>query len=396
MPPTFRLPRGGRPSPRAKLAAATPHLMSGIAPPTFITIPRQLSFWGNYSDGDCVTAEEAFAKACHNPEFFISEDTVVAWATAHGVLNGADLSSVLETMQTDGFVQNEMKYNDGPHYSVEWTDATKLQDAISQGPVKIGINADQLEDVWHAHNDSNPTSPTNGWFATGFTQNHSQDHCVSLCGYGSINWLAGQLGARVPAGVDGTQPGYALFTWDTIGIIDVPSLLNITDEAWLRTPTTVGPSAVGQFQIGPNTTLSTPFVTSDGWVYFQGTDDKLWKVFQDGTQQSQIGPNTTSAMPYVVDGWVYFRGTDNKLWKVFNDGSRQMEIGANTTSSTPFVTADGWVYFQGTDNKLWKVFNDGTKQSLIGGNTTSAMPWEVNGWVYFRGTDNKLWAYPNA
>ncbi|HXM01791.1 MAG TPA: hypothetical protein VN939_04260 [Chthoniobacterales bacterium] len=42
----------------------------------------------------------------------------------------------------------------------------------------------------------------------------------------------------VPANVDGTKPGYALFTWDSIGIIDVPSLLAITQEAWLRTPTT--------------------------------------------------------------------------------------------------------------------------------------------------------------
>ncbi|MGI9073134.1 MAG: hypothetical protein ACR2JB_17910 [Bryobacteraceae bacterium] len=35
----------------------------------------------------------------------------------------------------------------------------------------------------------------------------------------------------------------------------------------------------GQSQIGNNTTKSTPFVTVDGWAWFQGTDDKLWKVF---------------------------------------------------------------------------------------------------------------------
>jgi hypothetical protein len=43
----------------------------------------------------------------------------------------------------------------------------------------------------------------------------------------------------VPNGVNGTQPGYALFTWGGIGIIDFPSLLAITHEAWLRTPTTI-------------------------------------------------------------------------------------------------------------------------------------------------------------
>ena len=35
------------------------------------------------------------------------------------------------------------------------------------------------------------------------------------------------------------MPAYALFTWDSIGIIDVPSMLAITGEAWLRNPTTV-------------------------------------------------------------------------------------------------------------------------------------------------------------
>ena len=51
--------------------------------------------------------------------------------------------------------------------------------------------------------------------------------------------LAGQLKVAVPAGVDGTKPGYALFTWDSIGIVDQPSMIAITREAWLRSPTTV-------------------------------------------------------------------------------------------------------------------------------------------------------------
>jgi predicted alpha-1,6-mannanase (GH76 family) len=148
-----------------------------------------------------------------------------------------------------------------------------------------------------------------------------------------------------------------------------------------------------QLQIGDNKTSSTPFVTADGWVYFRGTDDKLWKVFNDGTQQTQIGANKTSSTPFVTaDGWVYFQGTDDKLWKVFNDGTQRTQIGGNKTSSAPFVTADGWVFFRGTDNKLWKVFNDGSSQSQVGSNTTSSTPVATaDGWVYFRGTDNKLW-----
>ena len=45
--------------------------------------------WGNAIDGDCVTAEEAFAKACAQPEIFIPDAEAVAWATAGGFLNGA-------------------------------------------------------------------------------------------------------------------------------------------------------------------------------------------------------------------------------------------------------------------------------------------------------------------
>jgi hypothetical protein len=188
--------------------------------------------WANDVDGDCVTAEEAFAKACHSPELFVSDDEVVAWATANGVLNGADLTQVLDLMQTGGFVQNSSKLNDGPFVSVDWTRPSILQNAISQGPVKIGVAADQLQNVV-------PNPPTDGWVATGFTQDANEDHCVSLCGYGSIGWLASQLGSEVPYGEDEIAPAYAMFTWNSIGIIDVPSLLAICSEAWLRNPVTI-------------------------------------------------------------------------------------------------------------------------------------------------------------
>ena len=86
--------RGAIPTPRNVLATAVRYsrpVEAPATPPNFIVIPKQISFWGNYNDGDCVTAEEAFAKACNNPEKFISDTEVIAWATAHGVLNGAYL-----------------------------------------------------------------------------------------------------------------------------------------------------------------------------------------------------------------------------------------------------------------------------------------------------------------
>lgn len=224
--------RGAIAAPRHKLASARPHVTTS-APDQIIYRPTQLSMWGNAVDGDCCAAEEAFKDACNSPEIFIPEDVVIAWAQANGFLNGAELTDVMNAMASSGFQPGDGNtYGDGPYMSVDWTNAAALQSAIAVGPVKIGVAADQLENAV-------PDPPTNGWFATGFQPDSNEDHCVSLCGYGTIAWLAEQLGVSVPDGVDGTQPGYALFTWSSIGIIDVPSLLAICGEAWLRNPVTV-------------------------------------------------------------------------------------------------------------------------------------------------------------
>ena len=225
-------PRGARPSPRHRLAATAPHFITGPTPTQYLWKPSQLSMWLNDEDGDCVTAEEAFAKACNNPEIFITDATVLAWATKNNVLNGTELTTVLDLMQSAGFPQDGKLYNDGPFTSVDWTNSNALQNAIAQGPVKIGVAADQLENAV-------PNPPTNGWWANNFVKDENLDHCVSLCGYGTIQWLLSQLLPAARYDGDASQPGYALFTWDSIGVIDVPSMLAITGEAWLRTPVTV-------------------------------------------------------------------------------------------------------------------------------------------------------------
>jgi hypothetical protein len=225
--------RGAIPSPRSALAAAVPLVARIGAPPSFIVKPKQISMWGNDVHGDCVTAEEAFAKACNSPEVFISDSEVIAWATQHGVLEGAYLPEVMTWMRTAGFATGSDIYDDGPYFSVNWPNAATLRSAIFEGPVKLGVAADQIETAW------NTTGGQSGWFGTGWQPDANEDHCVSLCGYGSLSWLAGQLGVHVPGGVQGTQPGYAMFTWNSIGIVDVPSMVAVTAEAWIRQPTTV-------------------------------------------------------------------------------------------------------------------------------------------------------------
>jgi hypothetical protein len=225
--------RGAKPSPRHELAAATPHVAIPRVPATYLVQPSKLSVWHNDKHGDCVTAEEAFAKACHSPEIFISDNEVASWAKSHDVYEGANLVEVLKFMQKGGFSQDGKTYDDGPYRSVNWMDEATLKSAIYLGPVKIGVAADQLQTACQK------TDYQKGWFATGFHADNNVDHCTSLCGYGTIDWLASQLGAKLPAGADKSKLGYAMFTWGAIGIIDVPSMEAITHEAWVRHPTTV-------------------------------------------------------------------------------------------------------------------------------------------------------------
>ena len=361
--------------------------------------------WGNDAHGDCVTAEEAFAKACHQPEIFISDQEVIGWATRHGVLEGANLYQVLNWMQTDGFRQDGLIYDDGGPLTVDWTQSAVLNSAIAQGPVKIGIAADQIQGVWHGRT---------GWFATGFRPDANEDHCVTLCGYGTIAWLAQQLKVSVPSGVDGTKPGYAMFTWNTIGIIDVPSMKAITHEAWLRNPTTVIKQGIGwrPWESLGGVLTSGPGVCS--WssgrldVFVRGTDNALWhKWFSNGwSGWESLGgiltsdPVAVSWGPNRID--VFVRGTDNALWhKWFSNGWSGWEsLGGVLTSGAGVSSwASGRldVFVRGTDNALWhKWFSNGwSGWESLGGILTSdpaAVSWGPNRIdVFVRGTDNALW-----
>jgi hypothetical protein len=199
-----------------------------------------MSSWNNYVYGDCVTAEEAFAKATAAPQTFIPEPAVVAWATANGYLNGASLTSVMTTMQTNGFPLNGKTYDDGPYNSVNWTNAAILHSAIfSHGPVKIGVGADAFQ----SNPDGHVTPGTSGWVMYNYPKNEPEDHCVSLCGYGNLAdliTLFQQHKVTVhPAKGMPTGLYYAMFTWNSIGIIDQQSMLNMTYEAWIRNPVTI-------------------------------------------------------------------------------------------------------------------------------------------------------------
>lgn len=229
-PVRLKFQRGARPTPRHKLCGATPHVVKAAPPAQVSYIPKQLDMWGNDQYGDCVSAEEAFAKATHDPEIFIPTRTVTDWASQGGFLNGADLTEVMDAMIKSGFVVGAETYDDGSYTSVDYSNEAILQSAIALGPVKIGIDANALPDG--AGNQQ-------GWAAFGGRpgQYSNEDHCVALAGYGPIDWLAKQLGVSSPPG--GPANGYLLYTWSTIGIVDHAWIMSTCGEAWLRNPTTV-------------------------------------------------------------------------------------------------------------------------------------------------------------
>jgi hypothetical protein len=263
----IRRMRGALPSPPHALAAAVPHALSGAAPDRFLRLPREVSYWGNRTDGCCVTTDEAFARAVSG--VFVSEAEAVRWAEAHGVLNGAVISDVLDRMATgDGFRQDGNVYFPGKKVAVDYSDYATLCDAIFKGPVKLGVAADQLDAV---------VGEVTGWCGVGFAPDRRLDHCAGVCGYGPLGWLASCLRVAPPAGVSEQLPGFCVFTWRTFGLLDFVSLRNITGEAWLRSPTTMRrgnnpmtPDPVAVF--GPDAPPPPPPAPAKGKVYSFSVD----------------------------------------------------------------------------------------------------------------------------
>jgi hypothetical protein len=149
------------------------------------------------------------------------------------------------------------------------------------------------------------------------------------------------------------------------------------------------PDGSAGVNLGGYKTRSTPVVSGD-YVYFQGTDDKLWKIKTDGTGGTNLAGYKCKSSPTVTGTNVFFQGTDDKLWKINLDGSGGTNLGGYKCSSSPAV-AGGYVYFQGTDYKLWKIRLDGSNGINLGLYQTRSTPFVTDRYVFFQGTDNKLW-----
>lgn len=227
------LPRGARVTPPNLLRAVHKAVLAGAAPDNFAVVPARLDSWDNFQYGDCVSAEEAFADACYSPEQFIPKEEVVRWANANGFLNGAYLTEVMDARAQSGFKVGSQEYRTGSYVQVDYTKESQLAIALTKGPLKIAIDADALP---------RDAGSKQGWYALGGNpgQYRNTDHCVSLSGYGTAQYLYAALGVPLPKGLDPTKRGYLLFTWSTLGFVDLAWLLSTCVECYLRQPTTVG------------------------------------------------------------------------------------------------------------------------------------------------------------
>ncbi len=400
---TKPLPRGAIPSPRAELAAAMPYVVvpTIAAPPSFLMWPVQMSSWNNYVYGDCVTAEEAFAKATAAPQTFIPEATVVAWASGNGYLNGASLTAVMKTMQTNGFPQNGGKYNDGAYYAVNWTDPATLQSAIyNHGPVKIGVGAGSFQ----SNANGFVTPGSSGWAMYNYPRNEAEDHCVSLCGYGTLAELVAlfqqhNVMVTVPNGMP-TGLCYALFTWNSIGIIDQQSMLNMTYEAWIRNPVTVFRDPWHLQQINLNGLTGGPATVGDpasfiynnqSHVLYRDGAGKVWDSWYDGAaghwnlQQINLGGMTAgpaavsdpAAFIYNNQSHVLYRDGAGKVWDSWYDGAtghwNLQQINLNGLTGGPAAAGDpasfiynnqSHVLYRDGAGKVWDSWYDGAHWHL--------------------------------
>jgi len=236
--------RGARPAKRHILAGARPHCAVPVTLPPYFLMWGRLNVWGNDQYPDCVTAEEA-AKLSLASQVYTPPAEVIAWARRHHVLDGAELPQVMQMMERQGFLVNGQVYDDGEFMSVDWTDYNALCAAMYENqpngnPIKIGIDADALEQMIEASDGS----LSDGWVVYGYPLSTNFDHCTSLCGFGAASDLVASFASKdvtvtLPSGLTPSTLCVAMFTWGTIGIVDMLSLGNMCGEAWVRNPPTV-------------------------------------------------------------------------------------------------------------------------------------------------------------
>lgn len=236
-PAPAKFARGAKRSPGHRVASAPRFLLSAAPPPQFAMIPSAIHMWGNDQFGDCVSAQTCCSMAawtthCGNP-VVPTDAECIAFARKYGLLNGADLTQVMDIMASKGMTVGGKLYKEGGYSSVDYSVPLSFQSALCVGPVNVAIDADAL-----------PSGAGNkqGWYAFGGRagQFPNTDHCITFLAYGPASFCYQSIGVALPAGVDATKACYVCDTWNTLGVVDQDWVMSTMEEAWVRNPTTVG------------------------------------------------------------------------------------------------------------------------------------------------------------
>lgn len=234
--------RGALPTP-PEIRAKAKHYRSGQlpqGPASALLWPAMTAYWGNKDLDGCVIAEEAFARAAGQQQINIPDEAASYFASALGLNQLITLSDGLSAMQTWGFQGETAGWGGGEPFMIDPTIEADLQAVIAAGcPIKIGAKSA----AFRVGATGAVTPGQDGWTMWNYPSGKPADHCVSLCGYGSLADLCElfeQHGVTVEP-VEGMPTGmcYAMFTWDSIGIIDSASLQAMVNEAWGRDPVSV-------------------------------------------------------------------------------------------------------------------------------------------------------------
>ena len=167
--------------------AATAHKIDApvAAPAAFLMWPVRMLMWGQEMVlcdqdiyGDCVSTEEAMAKA------LTASQTFLMWPIKRAMWGYDDFfafaKAITASRQTQEFPEGAARADDGPHLSVDWTDSAMMASTIySHGPVMVGVAADQFENM-------GVTPGQSGWCLHGYPAGLQADHCTSICGYGQL------------------------------------------------------------------------------------------------------------------------------------------------------------------------------------------------------------------
>lgn len=229
------VPSGRFPSPPYELAASQPYRASDLVPESALQWPIKLGDWKNSNLAEGSWAEEAFAKACGDPKQFVPPEEVAEACLKCGPRNLA------EYMQTSGFRIGGNSYLNGPYFAVDWTKPEVLHSAVArEGPIKIVVALRNSLTTNGRHSQA----WLNSLRCLDAQRTAVVFQCASIFGYGSSLALVdafAEHGAQVapPHQESPNEPCYAVFMLRQFCILSRQSLLSITVEAWVRSPTTI-------------------------------------------------------------------------------------------------------------------------------------------------------------